>query len=175
VPDLVLATTVTTPAGPLSLLAWADRLVGGGFTAEPGQLQARLHPSLRALAWRAVPPGELPWLVKPVRGYFDGDLVALDGLTVLQPGSAGRRRLWAAMRAVPAGSTISYTELAARAGQPDAPRAAGAACAANLVAPVIPCHRILRRDGHLGGYYYGLDRKAWLLRHEGARAGQPPS
>ncbi len=173
--DLIVATTVATPAGPLSLLAVAERLAGGGFTAEPGQLRARLHPSLRGLAWRAVPPGELPWLVKPVRDYFDGDLVALDGLAVLQPGSPGRQRLWAAMRAVPAGSTISYTELAARAGQPDAPRAAGAACAANLVAPVIPCHRILRADGRMGGYYYGLDRKAWLLRHERAPAGQRPT
>jgi methylated-DNA-[protein]-cysteine S-methyltransferase len=175
-PDLILATAVATPTGPLSLLAWAGRLVGGGFTAEPGQLQSRLHPSLRGLAWRAVPPGELPWLVKPVCDYFDGDLVALDRLAVLQPGSPGRQRLWAAMRAVPPGSTISYTGLAGRAGQPDAPRAAGAACAANLVAPVIPCHRILRTDGGLGGYYYGLDRKAWLLRHEGARpAGGPAS
>ncbi len=48
-------------------------------------------------------------------------------------------------------------------------RAAGAACAANLIAPVIPCHRVLRTDGSLGGYYYGLPRKEWLLRHEGAR------
>jgi methylated-DNA-[protein]-cysteine S-methyltransferase len=75
------------------------------------------------------------------------------------------------MRAVPAGAVLSYAALAARAGKPRASRAAGAACAANLVAPVIPCHRIVRADGSLGGYYYGLDRKAWLLRHEGALRG----
>ena len=83
-----------------------------------------------------------------------------------QPGSPGRQRLWDAMRAVPAGTTISYTELAARAGQPSAPRAAGAACAANLIALVIPCHRIVGSDGSLHGYYYGLPCKEWLLAHE---------
>ena len=67
------------------------------------------------------------------------------------------------------GRTVSYTQLAAQAGNPRAPRAAGAACAYNLIAPVVPCHRALRSDGSLGGYYYGLDRKTWLLRHEGAR------
>jgi methylated-DNA-[protein]-cysteine S-methyltransferase len=71
------------------------------------------------------------------------------------------------MRAVRAGSTISYTDLAARAGMAGAARAAGAACAANLIAPVVPCHRVLRTDGSLGGYYYGLERKQWLLGHEG--------
>ena len=169
-PETILATTVDTPIGPLSLLACAEQLIAGGFTADPAELHARLHPSLRGLARQAARPGDLPWLVKPVSDYFDGDLSALDGLATRQPGSAGRERLWAAMRAVPAGAVISYAALAARAGNPRASRAAGAACAANLVAPVIPCHRIVRTDGSLGGYYYGLDRKAWLLRHEGARA-----
>jgi methylated-DNA-[protein]-cysteine S-methyltransferase len=72
------------------------------------------------------------------------------------------------MRAVVPGTTVSYATLAAQAGNPAAPRAAGAACAANLIAPVVPCHRVLRTGGRLGGYYYGLDRKEWLLRHEGA-------
>ena len=88
-----------------------------------------------------------------------------------QPGTPSRQRLWAALRAVPPGRTVSYTQLAAQAGNPRAPRAAGAACAYNLIAPVVPCHRALRSDGSLGGYYYGLDRKTWLLRHEGAQGG----
>jgi methylated-DNA-[protein]-cysteine S-methyltransferase len=72
------------------------------------------------------------------------------------------------MRAVRPGTTISYTDLATRVGLPrTAARAAGAACAANLIAPAVPCHRVLRSDGSLGGYYYGLARKRWLLRHEG--------
>jgi len=111
--------------------------------------------------------------VKPVRAYFDGDLTALDGLQVSQPGTPTRTRLWDALRAVPAGQTVSYAGLAASAGLPRAARAAGTACAVNLIAPVIPCHRVLRGDGNLGGYYYGLDRKAWLLRHEGADVPAP--
>ena len=161
----IAAAILDTPIGPLSLLAHGEALVGGGFTGDPGELQARLHRSLRPLPLAAA---ELPWLVKPLRGYFDGDLAALDGLPVHQPATALRQRLWAQLRAVRPGTTISYTGLAARAGIPRAARAAGAACAANLIAPVIPCHRVLRTDGSLGGYYYGLARKQWLLRHEGA-------
>jgi methylated-DNA-[protein]-cysteine S-methyltransferase len=163
--DTIATATIATPAGPLSVLAHGGALVGAGFTAHPGQLHARLHPSLLQLP---LAPAELPWLVKPLGDYFDGDLMALDGLPVHQPGTALRQRLWAQLRAVRPGTTISYTTLAARAGIPGAARAAAAACAANLIAPVVPCHRALRSDGSLGGYYYGLARKEWLLRHEGA-------
>jgi methylated-DNA-[protein]-cysteine S-methyltransferase len=163
----VLATVIDTPIGPLSLLVQGGRLIAGGFTADPAVMHIRLAPPLRALPLRATDPAELPWLAKPVGAYFDGDLAALDEIPVSQPGSPSRQRLWAALRAVPPGRTVSYTQLAARTGNPRAPRAAGAACAYNLIAPVVPCHRALRSDGTLGGYYYGLDRKTWLLRHEG--------
>jgi len=164
----VLATVVDTPIGPLSLLTHGGQLIAGGFTAQPAVMHARLAPPLRALPLEPAGPAELPWLAKPVAAYFDGDLRALDEIPVYQPGTPSRQRLWAALRAVPPGATVSYTQLAARAGSPRAPRAAGAACAYNLIAPVVPCHRALRTDGSLGGYYYGLDRKMWLLRHEGA-------
>jgi methylated-DNA-[protein]-cysteine S-methyltransferase len=70
------------------------------------------------------------------------------------------------MRAIAPGSTATYAELAAAAGSPTAVRAAGSACARNLVAPFVPCHRVLRSGGTLGGYYYGLDAKRVLLAHE---------
>lgn len=161
----ILATTAATPVGPLSLLALADSQVAAGFTADPAALHARLHRSLRPLP---LAPGRLGWAVTAVRDYFDGDLGALARLPVHQPGSPARERLWAQLRAVPAGTTISYSELARRAGSPHAARAAGAACAANLIAPMVPCHRAVASDGNLRGYYYGLARKRWLLRHEGA-------
>jgi methylated-DNA-[protein]-cysteine S-methyltransferase len=164
-PAGTIATAILdTPIGPLSVLAHGAALVGAGFTGDPGELHARLHPSLRPLP---LAEAELPWLVK-LRDYFDGDLAAIDELPVHQPATTLRERLWAWLRAVQAGTTISYADLAARAGIPGAARAAGAACAANLAAPVVPCHRALRSDGGLGGYYYGLERKEWLLRHEGA-------
>jgi len=165
----VLATVLGTPIGPLSLLAQGGRLIAGGFTADPAVMRARLAVPLRALPLEHADPADLPWLATPVAGYFGGDLRALDAIPVYQPGPPSRQRLWAALRAVPPGRTVSYTQLAAQAGNPRAPRAAGAACAFNLIAPVVPCHRALRSDGTLGGYYYGLDRKTWLLRHEGAR------
>ena len=145
---IISAAILGTPIGQLSVLARGDALVGAGFTGDPGELHARLHRSLRALPLTAA---ELPWLVTPLGDYFDGDLVALDALPVYQPAAGSRERLWALMRAVPAGTTVSYTALAARAGIPRAPRTAGAACAANLIAPVVPCHRALRTDGSLGG------------------------
>jgi methylated-DNA-[protein]-cysteine S-methyltransferase len=165
----VLATVVDTPIGPLSLLARDGRLIAGGFTADPAGMHARLDRKLRALPLETAGPGNLPWLVKPIADYFDGDLQALDAIPVHQPGTPSRQRLWAALRAVLPGRTVTYTQLAAQAGCPHAPRAAGAACALNLIAPVVPCHRALRMDGSLGGYYYGLDRKTWLLRHEGVQ------
>jgi methylated-DNA-[protein]-cysteine S-methyltransferase len=80
------------------------------------------------------------------------------------------------MRDVEPGTTITYGELAARAGSPLAARAAGSACADNLIAPIVPCHRIVRSGTlsgakALGGYYYGLPTKEWLLAHERATAG----
>jgi methylated-DNA-[protein]-cysteine S-methyltransferase len=167
----VLATVMNTPIGPLSLLVRGGHLIAGGFTADPAEMHARLRPPLRALPLQTTDPAKLPWLAKPVAAYFDGDLAALDEIPVSQPGPPSRQRLWAALRAVPPGRTVSYTQLATQAGNPRAPRAAGAACAYNLIAPVVPCHRALRSDGTLGGYYYGLARKTWLLRHEGPRPG----
>jgi methylated-DNA-[protein]-cysteine S-methyltransferase len=168
----VLATVMNTPIGPLSLLVRGGHLIAGGFTADPAEMHARLVPPLRALPLQTTDPAKLPWLARPLAAYFDGDLAALDEIPVSQPGPPTRQRLWAALRAVPPGRTVSYTQLAAQAGNPRAPRAAGAACAYNLIAPVVPCHRALRSDGTLGGYYYGLDRKTWLLRHEGAAGGK---
>jgi methylated-DNA-[protein]-cysteine S-methyltransferase len=168
-PAPILATVLDTPAGDLSLLAHDGTLIAAGFTGDPASLQARLEPALRAAPLVPARHGEEAWLVKPMRDYFAGDLIAPDGLPVRQPGGPGRQRMWQLMREVPPGCMLTYTELAALAGVPSAPRAAGAACAANLIAPVIPCHRVLRSDGSLGGYYYGLPVKEWLLRHEGAR------
>lgn len=164
----ILATVLDTPIGPLSLLAQDDTLIAGGFTGDPAVMHARLPKSQRATPLTRAEPGELAWLEKAMRDYFDGDLNAMSDLPVYQAGSEGRQRLWRALRTVEPGTTVSYTELARMAGQPQAPRAAGAACALNLIAPVVPCHRVIRSDGRLCGYYYGLEWKAWLLRHEGA-------
>lgn len=105
-----------------------------------------------------------------LRRYAEGDLDALDAVAVRQPGGPFLQRAWVELRGVHAGGTASYADLAARAGSPAAVRAAGQACARNKVAPFVPCHRILRTDGSLGGYAYGLPVKEALLVHEGALA-----
>jgi len=83
-------------------------------------------------------------------------------------GTPFQRAVWAALRRIPPGTTCSYTDLARAVGAPTAVRAVGTANGANPVAVVIPCHRVVRSDGSLGGYGGGLDRKRWLLEHEKA-------
>lgn len=102
-----------------------------------------------------------------IEAYFDGELNALKSIAVSQPGGEYSQDVWRALHKVSAGKIVSYSELAQLAGRPSAVRAAASACARNLVAPFIPCHRVVRTDGSLGGYYYGLDKKTWLLNHEG--------
>ena len=109
--------------------------------------------------------------VEALTAYAAGDLGALDAVVVRQPGGPFMQRAWDELREVKAGETDSYAGLAERAGSPAAVRAAGQACARNKVAPFVPCHRILRTDGSLGGYAYGLPVKEALLVHEGAILG----
>lgn len=108
-------------------------------------------------------------IAEALRAYAAGELDAIDGIPAEQPETAFRGTVRRALRAVPAGAEVTYTDLAERAGRPNAVRAAASACATNLIALVVPCHRVLRRDGGAGGYLFGVDLKRRLLRHEGAR------
>ena len=98
--------------------------------------------------------------------YFDGDLDAIKGVKVAHGGTAFQRKVWKALRAIPAGHTLSYGALAKRLGMPGAGRAVGLANGANPVAIIVPCHRVIGADGGLTGYGGGVKRKAWLLAHE---------
>jgi len=108
-----------------------------------------------------------------LEAYLAGDLEALDAITVDPGGTGFQAKVWAALRRIPPGRTISYAELAAAVGSPAAVRAVGTANGQNPVPVVIPCHRVVRSDGTLGGYGGGLDRKRWLLDHEKARLARP--
>jgi methylated-DNA-[protein]-cysteine S-methyltransferase len=103
---------------------------------------------------------------RALKAYFDGDLKAVDGLSVVTGGADFQRRVWAALRGIPAGETISYSVLAVRIGQPTAVRAVGHANGANLIDIVVPCHRVVGANRSLTGYGGGLERKRWLLDHE---------
>jgi len=112
-----------------------------------------------------------------IRRYMEGELRIIDDLPVATGGTPFQRDVWAALRTIPLGSTISYGALARQIGRPKAVRAVGLANGANPVSIVVPCHRVIGSNGALTGYGGGIERKRWLLRHEGcplpARAGIP--
>jgi methylated-DNA-[protein]-cysteine S-methyltransferase len=124
-----------------------DNLPGVGVTHDAG---SAAHPALDT-----------------VLAYFAGEIDALDRVALaLRPSPPFREAARAALTRVAPSTTITYTELAARAGNPRAIRAAASACATNPIALFIPCHRVLRSDGTLGGYLYGLPVKRALIEHE---------
>ncbi|MFN8533968.1 MAG: methylated-DNA--[protein]-cysteine S-methyltransferase [Dehalococcoidia bacterium] len=104
-----------------------------------------------------------------LRAYFAGDLCAIDAIAVDTAGTPFQRRVWAALRTIPVGTTVSYRDLAETIGSPRAVRAVGLANGSNPVSIVVPCHRVIGADGSMTGYAGGIERKRWLLAHEGAR------
>src|SRR5262249_48398163 len=102
-----------------------------------------------------------------LRAYLRGDLAALDDIPVKTGGTEFQRRVWRELRRIPVGTTTTYGELARRLGNPAAVRAVGLANGANPVGVVVPCHRVIGSQGDLTGYAGGLERKRWLLAHEG--------
>ena len=107
--------------------------------------------------------------------YFEGEIRALEAISVRVVGTAFQLKVWKALKAIPAGETRSYGAIAAAIGQPSAVRAVGLANGANPAGLVVPCHRVIGADGSLTGFGGGLDRKRWLLRHEGARFKDAPA
>lgn len=104
--------------------------------------------------------------------YFGGEIAAIDAVPVELNGTPFQKTVWAALRRIPFGTTISYAELARRIGEPAAVRAVGTANGANPVAVIVPCHRVIGTNGTLTGYGGGLERKQWLLSHEGVLSRQ---
>ena len=100
--------------------------------------------------------------------YFAGDLTGLDALPVSIGGTPFQQRVWLALREIPAGQTVSYGELAKKVGVPTGARAIGRTNGLNPIGIVLPCHRVLGGNQTLTGYAGGIERKRWLLCHEGA-------
>jgi O-6-methylguanine DNA methyltransferase len=112
-------------------------------------------------------PGPAPIApVNALAAYFAGDIDAFSKLRVATGGTPFQRDVWAALRRIPAGRTTTYGELAVELGRPGASRAVGLANGSNPIAIVVPCHRVIGRNGTLTGYAGGLQRKRWLLEHE---------
>jgi methylated-DNA-[protein]-cysteine S-methyltransferase len=163
--DIISLATTHSPIGELTVAARGSKVCLVHFGAVNTYVRtalARWYPDGR------VEPGPDPGGVLNVLArYFGGDLASLDEVDVELHGTSFQQRVWLALRTITAGTTASYAELAGRVGAPSAVRAVGAANGANPVALVLPCHRIIGSNGSLTGYGGGLDRKRWLLDHEG--------
>jgi methylated-DNA-[protein]-cysteine S-methyltransferase len=157
--------TVDTPAGPFTAVVDQDGVVlAAGWTASVDELLPQVAPNLRPVKLDI--RRDLGPVTDAIRTYHDGDLTAPDAVEVRQRSGEFLEHAWRVLRTVPAGEPITYTEYAALSGRPAAVRAAASACARNAAALFVPCHRVLRTDGTLGGFRWGLDVKRWLLDHE---------
>jgi methylated-DNA-[protein]-cysteine S-methyltransferase len=173
------AATVTTPLGPFSVLAIDDAVVASGWTAEVETLLGHVHPVLRPGEIRS--RADLGGITRPVTKYHRAlEGAGEPGAEVAEAWSAVRAvplrllgspfflHAWEVLRSVEPGIPLSYAAYAAKAGRPAAVRAAANACARNPVALFVPCHRVVRTHGALGGFGWGLPAKEWLLQREAA-------
>lgn len=169
---MIRATTTPTPDGPFTVVTDDVAVLASGWTEDLGSLIDLIHPELRPriddvdLTGTPSPSSTLERAAEAVIAYYDGDLTAPDRIAVLQRSGPFRHHAWDVLRGVTPGERITYTQYAARAGRPAAVRAAAGACAMNAAALFVPCHRVLRTDGTLGGFRYGLGVKASLLDRE---------
>jgi len=151
------ALVIWDAAGLLRVFDWS------GYEPRMQQLLTRHYGPVTPKTGRA--PAALR---KALAAYFDGDLTSIDTIACATGGTRFQRTVWAALRDIPAGQTESYGQLAARIGAPKAVRAVGLANGANPIGLVVPCHRVIGANGSLTGYGGGIERKRWLLNHEGA-------
>ncbi len=169
-PETLTLDRVATPVGEVLLVTDGEEAVRALDFAD---YEARMLRLLRrhcgadpVLAEGRAPEG----VRRAVEAYFSGELRALDGVAVKTGGTTFQKAVWAPLRAGPAGETRSDRQRAAAIGAPKAVRAAGLANGQNPVAVIVPCHRVIGANGTLTGYAGGLERKRWLLKHEGVSA-----
>ena len=157
--------TMDTPVGPFTAVVDGDGAVlASGWTADVEALLPLIHRDLR----EGTPASkkDLGAVSRAVREYHEGQLSAPDAITVRQQNGVFLTAAWKTLRDVAPGQPVSYAELAIRAGNGAAVRAAAQACARNAAALFVPCHRVVRADGSIGGFRWGPDTKHWLLDHE---------
>ncbi|WP_255770503.1 methylated-DNA--[protein]-cysteine S-methyltransferase [Pseudarthrobacter sulfonivorans] len=156
--------TMSTPDGPFTILAGNGAVLASGWTAEPGDLTGQIHPQLRPDGMEEVT--DLGEISAAVDAFYSGDPARAMAVPVLQRSGPFRAHAWDVLRLVKPGFPVTYTEYAALAGNPKAVRAAASACAFNAAALFVPCHRVIRTDGTLGGFRWGLRVKESLLARE---------
>jgi len=163
----ILGYEIRTPWGPIATfvdVAKEPVVIGAAFSEIPKFLKKSGH-KLNIVEFKS--DAKLAGVTSVVKSWVDGDLDAFKSLKVRQSGGEFTQDVWTALRKVKGGQVISYADLAAKAGRPLAVRAAGTAMAINLIAPIVPCHRVVKTGGAVGNYGFGVDLKVKLLAHEG--------
>jgi methylated-DNA-[protein]-cysteine S-methyltransferase len=150
---------VTDECGRLRAFAWVDH-------ESRGIQQLRQQYGSRMSIGEGRSPAALR---KAMDDYFSGNLCAIDQIECATNGTPFQQEVWNALRTIPCGQTLSYGALAVRIGKPSAVRAVGLANGSNPISVVVPCHRVIGTNGSLTGYGGGLERKRWLLAHEGVK------
>lgn len=160
---------ITSPVGPIQLIAEHDHLIAVRFvteqllsTEQTYQDSTRLHTHRSAVLKQAC---------EQLNHYFAGELSQFD-LPLAPPGTPFQQQVWQQLQGIPYGTTCSYKAVASNIDNPKAVRAVGLANGRNPIAIIIPCHRVIGANGHLTGYAGGLDKKTWLLNHEGWQPGE---
>lgn len=168
--NAILSDRIETPIGSMILMARDGVLLLLEFEEESDRLVRQVK--ARFDEAELVPADDPFGLSSKVRAYFAGDLSAIEGIETDGGGTEFQRRVWAELKRIPCGVTMSYGALATRLGDKNAMRAVGMANGRNPIAVVVPCHRVIGADGSLTGYGGGVERKKWLLAHEGIEIGQ---
>lgn len=169
----MITTTLPTPDGPFCVL-WDDGAVlAAGWTADTQIVIDRVRVAERPHTAEPVSADDsrLSAVREAVEAYYSGEVHAIDTVPVRQFGTPLQQHGWTVLRRIPAGRPLSYSEFAQQLGSPSAVRAAASICARNAPALFVPCHRVLRSDGSLGGFAWGLEVKRSLLAREAAATG----
>ncbi|MCU1684285.1 MAG: methylated-DNA--[protein]-cysteine S-methyltransferase [Amycolatopsis sp.] len=157
--------TLDTLAGPFTAVVAEDGAVlASGWTSDVGLLTSLISPGLAPT--EITETDDLGEVGDAIRRYHAGELDAVDDIAVRQHSSPFREKAWRVLRTVKPGEPVSYADYATLAGNPAAIRAAASACARNAAALFVPCHRVVRTGGALGGFRWGTETKRWLLDHE---------
>ena len=158
--------SVQSPIGQVILVARASELVFVDFEGNGRRMQRLLEARFGAYHLEKT---LLPDFKSKLEAYFSGDLQAVNNLNLSTGGTEFQARVWRALREIPSGQTMTYGALAAKLDKPGASRAVGMINGLNPISIVLPCHRVIGANGTLTGYAGGLERKQWLLEHEGVK------
>jgi len=161
----LLTDTLESPIGRLVLVFDAGRLCALDYADSHGRMTRLLQ--RRYYRFRLGAASNPPGVIQQLRAYLGGKLNAIDSIQVDPGGTAFQQKVWETLRTIPPGTTRTYRDVAEQIGRPNAWRAVGRANALNPISIVLPCHRLIGTTGALTGYAGGLERKHWLLRHEG--------